>query len=112
MAELDYEAMFPRRPTDSYIVPGHQKHNHEGMPVATGRAVLWVLPDGHEEWFPRQQIIEHKQDALLITEWLAAKKGYNKQTDWTAKAEDSMYEEARLVARHDYGADYDDEISF
>jgi hypothetical protein len=119
MNKLDYEDMFPRRPHDSFIIPGHQKHNHDGQPVSTGKAVLWVLPDGQEEWFPRQQIIEHKQDALLITTWLAEKKGWNKNTNWEEIAENNMYEEAAANrrqeeqdARYAYDADYDDEVPF
>jgi len=57
------------------VVEGHQKRDSLG-PIETEKAVLWVLLDGTEVWLPRSQIIRQNVSDIVITDWLADKKGW------------------------------------
>ena len=73
--QYDPDDFFADEPEGLYV-KGHQKIDGNGQPVATDKAVLWVVLDGRENWIPHSQILSMDEDTIQITEWLADKRGW------------------------------------
>lgn len=72
--EYDHDLYHPHE-DEGLFVYGHQVHE-------TDKAVLWHTKSGAEEWIPKTQILSIEPgEFVLITDWLADKKGWDEHVN-------------------------------